>query len=227
MQYANQFAPQPPAADRVMLAQGGVFTNLDPSVIPALDGVRGGYGAVLPMAKFFRKQGVVDGQTVFIEMVNLYTPGDNKAVVTSKVTDRHRQMFGPTYQHWKQSNEFAIEGTDLSLWSALTEDLIHTLKANNIFTIEQLAGCPDNLVGNFPMGKTLKLRAQEFLDYRDKEQSLAAHRREKQDLENTVTMMNAQMEAMTRQMKEMEAKLSAATASSNADAEPKARSASK
>src|SRR5690242_20120819 len=77
------------------------------------------------------------GNYVNVEYVDILTPGDPKATPRHKVTDTIREMYRPWYDLWRRGLAMAPAGTPLEMWPVMTPAHVATLKAINIFTVEQ------------------------------------------------------------------------------------------
>lgn len=97
-----------------------------------------------------------------VEMVKVIQPGEKEAV-TVAVQDIHRARFPRHYDAFKRGLDQQKLGTPLEIAFPTSPDMIATLKAANIFSIEQLAGLSDSSMQNIPFGRTLCDKAKAYL----------------------------------------------------------------
>jgi hypothetical protein len=68
------------------------------------------------------------------------------------------------YAAWKKGEELPVEGTPLKQWAVLPPAMLQNCIAQNIFTIEQLAGASDEAINPVGMGARLfRNQAQDWL----------------------------------------------------------------
>lgn len=177
-------------------------------------GMNGGGRPVYGIPKFFIKAiKNRNGQYVNVEFAEIITPGDPKATPVRKVTDGLRMKYREHYEHWKRTQTMAPVGTPLEMWPEMTPAMVHQLKASNIFTVEQLAGIADANLGNIPFGKTIRNKAQAWLQVKEKSDAVSAAAMQTQAMQDAMRMMeekNAQEKAeMKAENADLKAKLDA------------------
>lgn len=163
-------------------------------------GMNGGGGRpVFGIPKFYinpvRKP---NGEYENVEMVEIITPGDPKATPVRKVTPGLIAKYRDYYEHWKRTQTMAPVGTPLEMWPEMTPAMVHQLKASNIFTVEQLAAIADANLGNIPFGKTIRNKAQAWLEVKEKSDAVGAAAAQTQAMQDAMRMMedrNAQEKA--------------------------------
>jgi len=134
-----------------------------------------------------------DGSYHNVEYVTVLTPGDPKAQPRHKVTDEIRNKYAPYYRMFRQGLEASPEGTPLESWPVMTPAQIRELKANNIFTVEQLRDMPDSSNHRIPMVRTLKNRATQWLETKKNADAVDAQARENETLRNGMSMLEKQI----------------------------------
>lgn len=179
-----------------------------PGQSPEVQGTQIPTQAVNGIPQFFvRRIKLENGQHEDREYVNIITPGDNKTVVTQKVTDRHREVFRPYYDLWKQGRQMEMSGTPIDMWPVIQPGLSRELKALNIFTVEQLRDISDANLTRIPMGRTLKEQARQFLENKATTDEISARNSEKQAQAEAMAMMERQMEEQRQQIARLTALL--------------------
>lgn len=145
-----------------------------------------------------------DGSFRNVEYVTIKTPGDTKAMPTHKVDDRLRNKYAGHYRLWRNNLEAAPDGTPLEMWPVLTPAQVLELKANNIFTVEQLSQVSDGAGAKVPMLRTLKNRAEEWLKAKDKADRVDEQARENELLRNSQSLLEQQLAAMNEKLEALQ-----------------------
>jgi hypothetical protein len=75
------------------------------------------------------------------------------------------QVVGPAYERWKASEEIPENGTPLAAWPGADRALVDVLKKFNILTVEDFAGCTDQVIAQAPIPDLRRRRkmAEDFL----------------------------------------------------------------
>lgn len=88
---------------------------------------------------------------------------DEKSLTTIGGTSgRVDKRWPEAWRAYKEGRQQSMEGTSLEVLFPASPEVVMNLKANNIYTVQQLANYPDS--SEFKFGLTFKLRAQQFLD---------------------------------------------------------------
>lgn len=135
------------------------------------------------------------------EMVRFRCAGDTSNSPEQIVTERIRQEFGLYYHAWKNQTGDNY-GTPLENWNLLSADQVRTLKAVNIFTVEQMAAVTESFVSGMPMGPHLKKMAQQYVDQRVARDEAE---RAKVDKDANTRALNMAMEEMHKMRAELDA----------------------
>lgn len=138
-----------------------------------------------------------DGTFVNVERVDILTPGDPKATPSHKVNDAIRARYAPYYELWRRGVEDTPAGTPLELWPVLAPAEVATLKANNIFTVEQLITMADANDFRVPMAKTLKAKAKEWMEQKANADHIEQSRAERDILTGNISRLEAQNFALS------------------------------
>lgn len=113
------------------------------------------------------KKSKLAGHPVFEdrEWVKIVTPGDRNSWVERVATDKDRQTYPRTYGIFKNTEKTqAVEGFRIEEWPQVTRAMAWTLKAANIFTVEQLATVSDTNIDKIGhSGRDLRSKAQAFV----------------------------------------------------------------
>lgn len=145
-----------------------------------------------------------DGTFMNVEFVTILTPGDPKAAPRHKVTDALRDRYRQHYEMWRRGIEVAPQGTPLEAWPIMTPAQVQTLKANNIFTVEQLRDMADSNNHRIPMAATLRQQARKWLEMKKEDDALAKAQQENDALRNGMAMMERHMQEMADRIARVE-----------------------
>ncbi len=98
-----------------------------------------------------------------VEMIEVFQPGEKESV-KQLVTDFHRMRFPKQYENFKNGIEQSGSGTPLDLLFPSEPSTVLTLKAINVFSVQQLAALNDTGIQALPMGgRQLVERAKNYL----------------------------------------------------------------
>ena len=144
------------------------------------------------------------------DFITITTPGDNKLVVHTPVTEYHIWRFPIEHAHFKKGQGELVTGMPIALWPYLSPSQIRELNNASVRTVEQIAGLSDSNAGAFAGFYSLKAKAKEFLSLaEDKaaqgklqaelDQRDHAHKNEiaalKEQMEQMFQLMQSQAEA--------------------------------
>ncbi|MBF0625284.1 MAG: hypothetical protein HQL82_10830 [Magnetococcales bacterium] len=107
-----------------------------------------------------------EGRPIFEDRayVRIVTPGSRDEVVRP-VTLADQQRFVRQWERFQKLGAQSLEGTPLEQWPALGVGQVAEFKAQNIFTVEQLASLSDTGIANLGLGgREWTARARAFLD---------------------------------------------------------------
>lgn len=99
-----------------------------------------------------------------VEMVRIVFPGDKFTQAELKVKPEHREEYAREYALFKAGQEQVPEGTPITEWPAIDKGWSQTLKAAQVFTVEQLASVDDGRLNGLGMGaRDLREKARRFV----------------------------------------------------------------
>lgn len=143
-----------------------------------------------------------------MDFITISTPGDNKLVVHSPVTDYHQWRFPVEYANFKKGQSDILTGTPISLWPLMTPSQIREFENAGIRTIEQVANLSDAHATKFAGFYRLKTQAVQFLE---QAKDTAAQGKLQAEFEAREAANKAEMNAMREQMDQMMKLLQAQT----------------
>lgn len=173
-----------------------------PSMAPGQQfGMNGGPRPASGIPKFVMIPVKTPNGYINVEYVDIITPGDPKAMPRRKVTEGVIAQYPDYYAHWKRGLTMAPEGTPLEMWPVMTPAMVHQLKANNIFTVEQLATVADNNLMHIPFGKTLRNQAKTWLESKKDSDALERAAAQQQAMQDGMRMMETRFDQEKAEMK--------------------------
>ena len=140
-----------------------------------------------------------EGKVIFanIPYVKIISPGNNKEIIDRSVLQRDKERFPKEWFKFTHHEEPEVEGMPVESWAQIDKAQSDTLKANHIFSVEQLSKVSDQDIGGLGMGMLdLKKKAKIWVDSQDGSvdvQKLAAKNRRQSkkisDLEKKVAAL--------------------------------------
>lgn len=143
---------------------------------------------------------MADGAYKNVEYVDIMIPGNSRSMPRHKVTDRIRDMYRPWYEQWRKGLEMSPVGSPLEMWPVMTPAQVHTLKALNIFTVEQLVEVADANLHQIPMGRTLQNQAKAWLASKKDADAVENYRRKEQAMTDAMRQMEDQITALSKKL---------------------------
>lgn len=140
-----------------------------------------------------------------VDMVEIRQFGE-KDSTKREVTPQDKQRWANQWAAYQAGREQITDGTPLDLLFPKNPEVVATLKANSIHTIQALAAIPDS--SNFQFAGELKKKAQTFIDGIDKGKGFHVLEKKLEDAE----MRNLELED---RLKALEAKLAERKKSDN------------
>lgn len=99
-----------------------------------------------------------------VEMIRIIVPGDRDNIVEREVLPIDLQRFESIYSRWKaQGDGPEMDGLPLTAWPSMDAALAEDLRYWKIYTVEQLAALPDNLLQKIGPLHEWRKKAQNFL----------------------------------------------------------------
>lgn len=99
-----------------------------------------------------------------VEIVTIFSPGNNKSTFKDKVNAVYKQRFPMAWEAYKSQNHQVHEGLSITEWPVVTKGQAMNLKAINIHTVEQLANIPDQNLDSLSLGgRELREKAKSYL----------------------------------------------------------------
>ncbi len=129
-----------------------------------------------------------------IDRVKVWQVGEKDNVIFD-VDLSHQRRWPQQWAAYKEGREQLADGMPLDLLFPGSPEVVSTLRANHIYTIEQLANFPESTT--FPFALTHKQKARTFLDHR-KGDAMPAMEAKMAELLEEVARLKAQPPAAPR-----------------------------
>lgn len=116
----------------------------------------------------FKSQGA--GAPIYdpVDMITVYHPGEPLHTPKRVVNELDKRRFRDQWQAYKENKEQKVEGTPLSVLFPHQPEIVHTLAAMHISTVQQLANITDTATQNMMFGFNLREKAQKYLAITEK-----------------------------------------------------------
>lgn len=115
------------------------------------------------------------------DYVKIYQPGE-RDVVDRPVNELDKRRFAQRWAEYQQGKEQAPEGTPLEHLFPGNPEIVATLRAMRVQTVQQLAKISDTATGNLQFGGDLRQKAQRFLEGAEKGKGFHALEKQVADL---------------------------------------------
>lgn len=99
-----------------------------------------------------------------VDMIKVFHPGEPLNVPERPVIESDKRRFRDQWDAFKEGKDQKVEGTPLTALFPGKPEIIKTLEAIHIHTVQQLANLSDTGQQNMMFGLNLKQEAQKFLD---------------------------------------------------------------
>lgn len=123
-------------------------------IVPGVTQTTGPRPRFFPGTKLNGFQSELQGREVHddCDMVEILIPGDMRTRIEREVTEADKKRWPDHYKAYREGKKVAVQGTPLEAWSLVSPAQVRNLKANNIFTVEDLSGLSDAGIQNIGMG---------------------------------------------------------------------------
>ena len=134
------------------------------------------------------------------EYVKVVIPTDRFSEFFQPATEEYRRRFPKAYADFKSRDKVPTTGMPIEQWPAVTRSMAYSLKAAHVYTVESLAGLDDVQVGRLGFNaRELREKARAWIKTAADNAGSMKLAAEKQALEDRLSAMQAQMEALQQQ----------------------------
>lgn len=129
------------------------------------------------------------------DFVQIFHPGE-KDMIDRPVKDSDKFRFAQQWQIYLAKGEQIVAGTPLDHLFPGNPEIVATLRATRIQTIQQLAGLPDSATNSVQFGAELRKKAQTFLEGTEKGKTFHALERRIEDQQSEIKQLREQLAAV-------------------------------
>lgn len=98
--------------------------------------------------------------------VTILNRGDSNTQIERWLRPEDEERWAPQLEAFRKQTEPPVDGTPITEWPALTPADHATLKKKHVRTLEELVALPDTELKGLRRGISMKVAAQQFLEYR-------------------------------------------------------------
>ncbi len=99
-----------------------------------------------------------------VEYIKICVPGERDPLAFRPASEKDKQRFKVRYDAWKAGKQVSSTGYPLEQWPPIDKVMLATLKASNIFTVQDVAAVTDSNIRALGLyGQKLRKQAQDFL----------------------------------------------------------------
>lgn len=145
------------------------------------------------------------GKPVFENVVlfKITLPGGDQVV--KKENEELKMRFPKQWAAYCAQKKTAFEGMPIEQWPVADKAQVKTLKANDIYSVEQFAAIPRDNAQSFGMGfGNLQEQAKAWVDKAGKGEKFAAILTEKEELEKKLSLAMKKIDSLTDRLDSLE-----------------------
>jgi hypothetical protein len=138
------------------------------------------------------------GTPIFVQKdyVRIIQPGE-KDIIDRPVKESDKARWPVKWQAYLQNKEQAADGTPLDHLFPESPEIVATLRAMHIQTVQQLANLSDTAAGNLQFGGDLRKKAQTYLEGAEKGKKFHALEKRIADQDAEIKQLKEQLAALT------------------------------
>lgn len=139
------------------------------------------------------------GYDVFDEQlfIKVAIPGDRNSLYLQPASPEHQRRFPRAYDAYQRREHTHVEeGMPIENWAPISRATALTLRSLHIHTVEALAAVHEGHIDRLPQGRELQGKAKAWLESATSSAALMAAAKEKQDLQDQISALQAQINAI-------------------------------
>jgi len=152
----------------------------------------------------------IEGRVVYDHyyIVELQWPGDNTKTFKYRFPIHQEknewiERFSRQWEAFRNSKQQVPDGTPIEMWAPLDKKRVYELKANRVFTVEQIAALTDQTGPNLGLDwRKMRDQAVAFLNPSASSAQISKLMRENEDKDNRMAAMEQQIAALSRRDEE-------------------------
>lgn len=147
-----------------------------------------------------RQQGIPIYDSV--DMIKVYHPGEPLNVPERPVVENDKRRFRAQWEAYKEGKSQDENGTPLSVLFPHNPEIVKTLEAAHITTVQRLAHISDTATQNMMFGLNLRDKAKDYLAIAEKGVQYHQFEQERANLQQQIKELTEQVAALKSAVKE-------------------------
>lgn len=142
--------------------------------------------------------------------IKKFVPGNTDNPGARKATEADIQKWRTEYEVFEKKRTVATSGYLLEQWARLSRNDVYTLKAANVFTVEEFASLTDGQVQSLPIvgARTLQTEARNFLEANSKIKETENLIKREQDLEDIRKQLSKERDDLNAEIEKLRNEIS-------------------
>ncbi len=138
------------------------------------------------------------GAPVFdpVDMIKVFHPGEPLNVPERPVIENDKHRFRAQWDAYKEGKDQKVEGTPLSVLFPHNPEIIKTLEAVHISTVQQLANISDTATQNMMFGFNLRDKAKQYLSVAQQGVQFHQFEQERENLQQQIKELTEKVALM-------------------------------
>jgi len=128
-----------------------------------------------------------------VDMIKVYHPGEPLNVPERPVVESDKYRFRAQWEAYKEGKDQKVEGTPLSVIFPHQPEIVKSLEAAHINTVQQLANISDTATQNMMFGFNLREKAKQYLSVAQQGVQFHQFEREKEALQQQIKELTEQV----------------------------------
>ena len=142
-----------------------------------------------------------------VEMVRVIIPGDKHNIVERRIKPSDKIQYAKEYEAFRKMEDHVPDGTLLQTWPMLSRAQVEDMRYMNIFTVEQIAGLPDDKLSALGLGGRMwRNHAKAFLEASRTGAVPAQMVAENERLRSSVEMLTKQLQDLSNRFEIQQSK---------------------
>jgi hypothetical protein len=139
-----------------------------------------------------------------VDMIKVYHPGEPLNVPERPVVESDKYRFRPQWEAYKEGKDQKVEGTPLSVIFPHQPEIVKSLGAAHISTVQQLSKISDTATQNMMFGFNLREKAKAYMDIAAQGVQYHQFERERENLQQQIKELSEQVAVLKTSEKKPE-----------------------
>lgn len=127
--------------------------------------------------------------------VKIFHPGE-KDCLDRPVKELDKRRFPQQWMAYQSGREQIADGTPLDILFPGSPEVVATMRALHINTVQQLAACTDQAIGNLPFGFDQRKKAQDFMTKAESGKTFHALEKQLQERDELIKKLERRIDAL-------------------------------